>query len=208
MKMPKVQKNDNLQKYRQRQQEKNLSLVQRAIDHIHALGGDINFSLVSKVTYDIADATKEEKGVSLAGLSKNPLYRSMIEKAKMKNGIGRRELPHDKVGKVSVGDMQMSFHALRVENAKLKMENKVLSARLQQVEEPKQELDYIDMRIIKQYEQMQKICSSLVGRLLELEIVYIDIQNESLRVAMYEDIVLQREALRMFYAKELDAIKH
>lgn len=206
--MAKIQKNDNLQKYRQRQAEINTALVQKAIEHIRKLGGEINFSLVSKVTYDIADATKGEKGLSLAGLSKNKLYRSMIEKAKYANDIDKKSIKHNVQGKISVGDMQMSFHSLRMENAKLKAENKILSKQLQEMEIPRQEIGSIDMRIMKRYETMKNVCASLVSRLLELELVYIDKEKETLNLAIYDETVMQSEALKTIYQKELDGIKN
>lgn len=205
--MPKSQKNDNLAKYRERQQEQNQALVQRAIEHIQQLNGDVNFSLVSKVTYDIADATKGEKGISLAGLSKNKIYRSMIEKAKLSNGVNSDNLKNSAKSRVSIGDMQMSFHAIRVENAKLKMENKVLSERLKEINAPVQELGNIDMNIMKQYDEMKQVCSSLVSRLLELELAYIDNEKKTLNIAIYDEVILQKQSLELFYQKELHAIK-
>jgi len=206
--MPKSQKNDNLSKYRERQQEQNQALVQRAIEHIQQLNGDVNFSLVSKVTYDIADATKGEKGISLAGLSKNKIYRSMIEKAKLSNGVNSDNLKNSTKSRVSIGDMQMSFHAIRVENAKLKMENKVLSERLKEINAPVQELGNIDMNIMKQYDEMKQVCSSLVSRLLELELAYIDNEKKTLNIAIYDEVILQKQSLELFYQKELHAIKN
>ena len=206
--MPKVQKNDNLSKYREIQQSQNKALVQRAIEHIQQLNGDVNFSLVSKVTYDIADASKGEKGISLAGLSKSKIYRPMIEKAKMSNGVNADNLKNSTKSRVSIGDMQMSFHAMRVENAKLKMENKILSQRVKEIDAPVQELDNIDMNIMKQYEKMKQICASLVSRLLELELTYIDSEKETLNVAMYDEVILQKQSLELFYQKELHAIKN
>ena len=206
--MPKVQKNDNLSKYREIQQSQNKALVQRAIEHIQQLNGDVNFSLVSKVTYDIADAAKGEKGISLAGLSKSKIYRPLIEKAKLSNGVNADNLKNSTKSRVSIGDMQMSFHAMRVENAKLKMENKILSQRVKEIDVPVQELGNIDMNIMKQYEKMKQVCASLVNRLLELELTYIDSEKETLNVAMYDEVILQKQSLELFYQKELHAIKN
>ena len=203
--MPKLQKNNNLEKYRAQQQSQNESLIQRAISHIKRLNGDINFSLVSKVTYDIADTSKGEKGISLAGISKSKIYRPMIEKAKLSNGsnIGTVKNPSKKI---SVGDMQISFHSLRVQNAKLKMDNKVLLQQLKEIEVPRQELGNIDMNIMKQYSEMKQICASLVSRLSELELVYIDGEKTTLNVAIYDEVILQKESLELFYEKELHAL--
>jgi hypothetical protein len=77
--MVKKIKNNNLAEYRAFQEEKNKELVLKSIKYIKSLNGIINFSTVSQVTYDIADPLKNEKGLTLAGLSKNKLYRSLIE---------------------------------------------------------------------------------------------------------------------------------
>ena len=73
-------KNNNLAEYRAFQEEKNKELVLKSIKYIKSLNGIINFSTVSQVTYDIADPLKNEKGLTLAGLSKNKLYRSLIDR--------------------------------------------------------------------------------------------------------------------------------
>jgi len=206
--MPKAQKNDNLSKFREQQQTINEALIQRAIEHIQKLDGNVNFSLVSKVSYDLADPTKGETGISLAGISKSKIYRPMIEKAKLSNGLNKETVKNSIKGRISVGDMQMSFHSMRVENAKLKMENKILAQQLKEVESPRQELGNIDLNIMKQYDEMKQICSSLVSRLLELELVYIDNERTTLNVVIYDEIILQEQSLQLFYEKELHAIKN
>ena len=205
--MAKAKKNDNLAVYRERMQERNRALVERAIEHIRRLNGEINFSLVSKVTYDIADAAKGEKGISLAGISKNRLYRSMIEKAKLADGIKGKDKNVGVKSGVSVGDLQMSFHALRVENARLKNEKKILERQLKEMDRPVRELENIDANLLKRYEEMRRICSSIVSRLLELELAYIDGEKETLNVAIYDEVIVQKQTLELFFGKELDAIK-
>ena len=85
--MVKKSKNNNLAEYRAFQEEKNKELILKAIKYIKTLNGIINFSTVSQVTYDLADPLKKEKGLTLAGVSKNKLYRSLIDKAKLFQNI-------------------------------------------------------------------------------------------------------------------------
>ena len=205
--MSKLQKNNNLEKYREQQKSKNESLVQRAIEHIQKLNGDVSFSLVSKVSYDIADATKEERGISLAGISKSKTYRPMIEKAKLANGTNITHVKNPS-NKISVGDMQISFHSLRIDNAKLKMENKILTQQLKVLDTPREELGNIDVNIMNQYNEIKQICASLVSRLLELELTYIDREKTTLNVAIYDEVILQKQSLELFYEKELHALKN
>ena len=205
--MSKSPKNNNLDKYRERQGAINEALVKRAIDYIKELKGEINFSSVSKVTYDIADVQKGEEGITLAGISKSIVYRPMVEKAKAASSLGVSE-ESSSIKSLSVGDMQMSFHSLRVQNAKLKMENKVLSQSLKETEAPKQEIGNIQEDVIKQWEEMKQVSSSLVSRLMELELAYIDTKNATLNVTVYDEVIVSSKALKLFYEKELNELEY
>ena len=126
-------KNNNLAEYRAFQEEKNKELVLKSIKYIKSLNGIINFSTVSQVTYDIADPLKNETGLTLAGLSKNKLYRSIIEKAKLSQNIdmnlksNRSFYENSSNSNMTVADIKLQLHELRVKNVNLKMENKILS---------------------------------------------------------------------------------
>jgi len=61
--MKKKPKNDNLKKHQTALVERNTALVKRAIEHIKRVDGEISMSIVSKVTYEIADRENGEKGV-------------------------------------------------------------------------------------------------------------------------------------------------
>lgn len=129
-------KNNNLAEYRAFQEEKNKELVLKSIKYIKSLNGIINFSTVSQVTYDIADPLKNEKGLTLAGLSKNKLYRSLIEKAKLSQNIdinlksNRDFYENSSNSNMTVADIKLQLHELRVKNVNLKMENKILSEQM------------------------------------------------------------------------------
>ena len=129
-------KNNNLAEYRAFQEEKNKELVLKSIKYIKSLNGIINFSTVSQVTYDIADPLKNEKGLTLAGLSKNKLYRSLIEKAKLSQNIdinlksNRSFYENSSNSNITVADIKLQLHELRVKNVNLKMENKILSEQM------------------------------------------------------------------------------
>lgn len=203
-----VAKNDNLTKYREKSNQQNEMLIQRAIEHIASVGGDITFSTVSKVTYDIADYTKGEKGLTLPAISKSKIYRPMIEKAQASNMIVN---PKQKVkaigGKYSVGDMQLVLHELRVDNAKLKIENKILAMQIKAVQIPIQGVGNIEESVIKKADEIKGVAHSMVNRLLELELAYLDTTSLTLNVALYDEVIVSYEALQLFYKKELDEIK-
>jgi hypothetical protein len=205
--MTKVKKNNNLENYRTKQTQINKNLILKAIKHIRSLNGDINFSLVSQVTYDIANIEDGEKGISLAGISKSKVYRPLIEEAILANNKSDNKLISNTNTKISVGDIQLKTHALRIQNINLKKENKILKSTLQDIKLPKQEVGNINENILKQYENILDICSSLTSRLLELELAYIDIESSTLNVSMYGDVLVPKESLELYYKEKLDEIK-
>jgi len=206
--MKQLAKNDNLQKYREKQSKVNEELVKRAIEHIQKLGGNVSFSLVSKVTYDIADATKMEKGITLAGLSKSKIYRPMIEKAKLQNGLNTAKSKSTVKNNISLGDMQMSFHSLRVEVAKLKRENKILHETLAKVQLENRTIENVDIDILEKYNEMKQICISITNRLMELELAYIDTEALSLNVYAYNDVLVPSHSLQIYFQEKLDEINN
>jgi hypothetical protein len=205
---PKKSKNDNLIVYKNKLQKKNEQLVIRAIEHIKSLNGDINFSLVSQVTYDIANSMNDEKGISLAGLSKSKIYRPLIENAQLShNGkIGAKSSLSN--ADLSVGDIKLQIHGFRVQLLNLKQENKILSNQLQALDSPTQKSASIDENMLKKYKYFADVCSNLIRRLLELEIAYIDLDKVTLNVQMFDDVILTREALEMLYKDGLNELRN
>ena len=201
-------KNDNLVKYRQRLQEQNKNLILRAIEHIVSLNGEISFSMVSKVTYEIADALKGEKGLTLAGISKNPLYRTLIEKAKAQQNIKSNQINYSTKKNISAGDMQITLHSLRIENIELKRKIKILETKLKNINPAVEIMPNIDDKLFKEYEKLHSVCFSLVNRLLELELVYIDLKDKTLNVSVYNEVVMQKESLELILKDKIDEIRN
>jgi len=198
-------KNNNLQKYQQSLVERNTALIKRAIAHIREIGGEITKSIVSKVTYEIADPEKNEKGITLAGISKNSIYRTLIEEAAADTRKGRRELRGGR--QYTDGDIRMMLHALRVENAQIKRENTILSQQLKEVPNVIEQTQPIPDKLIQEYNAIKNAARSMVSRLCEMEMTYIDIENECLKVAHYNEVIVPKEALKLFYTKELHDIQ-
>lgn len=200
-------KNDNLFKHKEVLQKRNKALIERAILHITQLDGDINMSIVSRVSYEIANVENKEKGITLAGISKNPIYRALVEQAQsnkeMKNGT------KTKMGTslYSDGDARMMLHAMRVENEELKRKNKILSHQLKEDTHVIDTSEPIEATIIKEYNSLKNIAKSMANRLCELELAYIDTDTETLRVMHYDEILVPSESLKKFYLKELDEIQ-
>ena len=212
--MVKKIKNNNLAEYRAFQEEKNKELVLKSIKYIKSLNGIINFSTVSQVTYDIADPLKNEKGLTLAGLSKNKLYRSLIEKAKLSQNINinlksnRSFYENSSNSNMTVADIKLQLHELRVKNVNLKMENKILSEQMKTLSSTVSTVEPVSDDMLKKYKFLYQICSNLIGRLLELDVAYIDLERTTLNVQMYDDVILQKEALEILYKDKLNELKN
>ncbi|WP_323595992.1 hypothetical protein [Aliarcobacter butzleri] len=207
-------KNNNLAEYRAFQEEKNKELVLKSIKCIKSLNGIINFSTVSQVTYDIADPLKNEKGLTLAGLSKNKLYRSLIEKAKLSQNIdinlksNRSFYENSSNSNMTVADIKLQLHELRVKNVNLKMENKILSEQMKTLSSTVSTVEPVSDDMLKKYKFLYQICSNLISRLLELDVAYIDLERTTLNVQIYDDVILQKEALEILYKDKLNELKN
>lgn len=207
-------KNNNLAEYRAFQEEKNKELVLKSIKYIKSLNGIINFSTVSQVTYDIADPLKNEKGLTLAGLSKNKLYRSLIEKAKLSQNIdinlksNRSFYENSSNSNMTVADIKLQLHELRVKNVNLKMENKILSEQMKILSSTVSTVEPVSDDMLKKYKFLYQICSNLISRLLELDVAYIDLERTTLNVQIYDDVILQKEALEILYKDKLNELKN
>ena len=207
-------KNNNLAEYRAFQEEKNKELVLKSIKYIKSLNGIINFSTVSQVTYDIADPLKNEKGLTLAGLSKNKLYRSLIDKAKLSQNIdinlksNRSFYENSSNSNITVADIKLQLHELRVKNVNLKMENKILSEQMKTLSSTVSTVEPVSDDMLKKYKFLYQICSNLISRLLELDVAYIDLERTTLNVQIYDDVILQKEALEILYKDKLNELKN
>lgn len=207
-------KNNNLAEYRAFQEEKNKELVLKSIKYIKSLNGIINFSTVSQVTYDIADPLKNEKGLTLAGLSKNKLYRSLIEKAKLSQNIdinlksNRGSYENSSNSNMTVADIKLQLHELRVKNVNLKMENKILSEQMKTLSSTVSTVEPVSDDMLEKYKFLYQICSNLISRLLELDVAYIDLERTTLNVQIYDDVILQKEALEILYKDKLNELKN
>ncbi len=204
--LTKKRKNNNLNGYRIKLAEKNEALVKKAIAHIVSLSGEVSYSFVSKVTYGLADLQDGQNGLTVAGISKNPVYRALVDEAKANQEIhGRR--PSSNTKNLSNGDIQLMLHALRVENANLKRDNKILAMKIKEIPDVIETVPPIEDEIIKKANALQNIARSMVRRLCELELAYIDADTNTLRLSYYDETIVHAEALKLFYNKELDEIR-
>jgi len=199
MRKPYKGKNDNLKKHQEVLQERNRKMIQRTIEHIQKLGGKITMSSVSRVTYEIADPEKSEKGITLAGISKNPMYRAIIEEA-----ASSLSPPHSGTGstqRMSTGDARLKLHSLRVEKLRLEDENRILKKQLLVIPQHIETVDVFSEKLLHEHSQTIELFCTFIYRLNELEITYRD-TGGALRLALYDEVVVPKKTMEILFNNE------
>lgn len=201
-------KNNNLAEYKEKLLKRNTALIKRAIAHIEQLGGEISMSIVSRISYEIAKIENDEKGITLAGISKNPIYKQLVEQAKVKNGLHNHNSRGAKINPsyISEGDAKLLLHAQRVENEQLKRDNRILLKQLQETPTAIEVVEPVGDELLREYQLLKQVVRSMVNRLCELEVAYVEAKTETLKVAIYNETIVNSDALKIFYRKELDEI--
>ena len=197
----KPSKNANLAAYRQETAERNEALVRSAVEYILDMEGEPTFSMVSRVTHDLALRDGIGKGLSAAGLSKNPIYRDIILKAKANDG-GKRV----RASVMAEGDARMALHSLRIENARLKRENSILSDRLATRSPPVEVASPHPEKLIEDSSTMRRTSRALIERLMEEEVALIDQKTGNLILVGFNTVLAQKEALALILNTEKEIL--
>ena len=188
---------NNLKEYKQRQQEINAKLVQRAIEHIIKIGGNLSVNNVSRTTYEIASPEKGEKGLTPAAISKNPLYKNMILKAKAEKNKQRADAPN----LMTIGDLQMQLLQERQKNQELKIKIKILEDQLSKVSlieknvlpKPSLEQDCLDIR--QENKELKSILKGVINVLVNLDLV--ENKDGDIVVSLYGNTLLKKEHIKL-----------
>ena len=186
---------NNLKEYKQKQLETNKNLVQRAIEHLKKIGGNINITSVSRTTKEIADAAKGEKGLTAAALSKNKLYKTMILKAKAETIKIDEKCPTG----LSLGDLELKLYQERQKNEELKIKIKILEDQLSKISlinqsQPKEEKngyyqDCIELR--EENKHLRSLLKGVIYTLSKLEIV--ENVDGDIKVSLYGTTLIDKE---------------
>lgn len=179
---------DNFKKYRDKRSVINIKLIQKSIDNIVAIHGEISGNNVSKTTYLIADIKTGEKGITPSAISKNAIYRTLIEKAKMLSTDSKNS-----INPITSGDMRMNLFNLRVEKEKLRRENIVLRELLKKYGGDLSSIDIKNYENIEKIELVKQASIGLVQRLFELGIAEYDTTNGALVLSQLGDILLDMQ---------------
>ena len=138
----------------------------------------------------------------------------LIEKAKLSQNIdinlksNRSFYENSSNSNMTVADIKLQLHELRVKNVNLKMENKILSEQMKTLSSTVSTVEPVSDDMLKKYKFLYQICSNLISRLLELEVAYIDLERTTLNVQIYDDVILQKEALEILYKDKLNELKN
>lgn len=190
-------KNNNLKEYKRKQQEKNAKLVQRAIDYLKKVGGNISINSVSRTTYEIANPEKEEKGLTPAAISKNKLYKNMLLKAKAEKDNFKTDNPNC----MSIGDLQIKLYKERKTNEELKIKIKILEDQLSNVSLIKQKslksnIQEECLDIKEENKHLKSLLKGIISTLGKLELI--EIINGDIKISMYGTTLLNKENLKIF----------
>ncbi|PHO10786.1 hypothetical protein CPG37_02780 [Malaciobacter canalis] len=185
-------KKDNLKEFRDKRVEINVILVQKTIDKIVALNGELSANNVSKTSYLIADSVLGEKGISPSAISKNIIYKQMIQKAQQE--MGSNEGPK---GFKTDGDIRIELFSTKIEMEKIKKENKLLREVLKKYGGNLNSFDMPSYEEIEKNQLIQQASKGLIQRLYELGLAEYDMKKEALVLVQLGDILLYRNGYKL-----------
>lgn len=123
----------NLSNYRQEQSKINVALVNRCIEYLADNDINITLSSVSDLSFRIAKSENKEKGLTVAALSKNEVYRALIKEAEAKAFAKSDKTNY----KAPLGDAEarLEIYKLKSQVAELKQENRILKHNLSNIDD-------------------------------------------------------------------------
>lgn len=189
-------KRNNLKEYKRKQQEINAKLVQRAIEHIKKLGGNLSVNNVSRTTYEIANPDKGEKGLTPAAISKNQLYKTMLLKAKAE----KNNYTQDNTKLMTIGDLEVKLYQEKVKNKELSIKIKILEDQLlkislvekQNSRSKSLEQDCMDIR--EENKHLKSLLKGIISTLAKLDMV--EMVDGDIRISLYDVVLLNKENLK------------
>ncbi len=189
-------KRNNLKEYKRKQQEINAKLVQRAIEHIKKLGGNLSVNNVSRTTYEIANPDKGEKGLTPAAISKNQLYKTMLLKAKAE----KNNYTQDNTKLMTIGDLEVKLYQEKVKNKELSIKIKILEDQLSKISLVEKqnsrskslEQDCMDIR--EENKHLKSLLKGIISTLAKLDMV--EMVDGDIRISLYDVVLLNKENLK------------
>lgn len=194
-------KRDNLKSYRDEKVRKNTVLVKRCISHIQKYGGNISLSNVSKVSYDIVQDT--EKGLSVPALSKNKLYKNLVEQAKSEtdNNVShtKEELSSKTLKEMSQAELIAEIYKLRVSTLENNNELDILK---DVISEHNINSSSVNNTIDEDNKECKFALEHAINTLLKENILYIDKNTFDVKLAAIGTLVLKGSVFRKIFPKK------
>ena len=186
----------NATKYQQSQKEITIQLIKDAIKHIMGLGGIINQSTVARATQDIADKSKNQKGLTPGAISKNDIYRDLVNNA---TEMSSNPMQPKSLKDYAQADIRIQLGALRVKYSMIKDENKIMKSKLESYKEEtlSNSQNAINTTSVDDNTLLFKhALKDIVKSLLIEDVCYIDKDDGSLKLSVYESLLLDEVILQ------------
>lgn len=196
-------KRDNLKSYREEKVKRNTELLKRSIEHIKKYSGNISMSTVSKVTYDIAK--EDEKGLSVPAISKNELYRALVQEAQNNTAHKNRSIQENELSSKALKDMSQAeliaeIYKLRVSTLQTQKELAVLK---DIVAEYKINTS-VDNKDTKSDTECIFALQHTLQVLLGQNILYIEKETFDVKLAAFGTLVLKGSIYKKFFNNKVD----
>lgn len=183
---------DNLKIYRDEKVKRNTELLKRAIEHIKQYSGTISMSNVSKVSYEIAK--DNENGLSVPALSKNKLYKALIEEAKNSSDSHKQQAINKELSSKTLKDMSQpeliaEIYKLRVASLSNEKESSVLKDIIAEYKIDKNIV--ADVRSDEESKECLFALEHAITVLLAQDILYIEQETFDVKLAAFGTLVLK-----------------
>lgn len=193
-----MSKDANLSHYRQERLKINTALIRRCLEYMTINDIKITMSSVSDLSFRIAKYENKEKGLTTAALSKNELYRALIQESQQsaftKTG--------NKTYATPMGDAEIRLEIFKLKSkvAELKQENRILRHNLADTTEriditstPESE----QVKIIQENNELKLALEGIIELLSKRKLAVFDIDKHIIKLSPpMGDILLRGELLK------------
>lgn len=190
-------KRDNFKDYRNKLVETNTKLIQKSIDSIISMKGELSPNNVSKTSFLVADKNLGERGISPSTISKNSFYKTLIQKAQFECSSNK-----ETTNLSTDGDIRIKLFTTNIEKEKLKKENLLLKKVLKKYGGNLTSFDISNYEDIENAELIRQSAKGLIQRLFELGLVEHNMDNGALVLAQLGDVLLQRHGYNLIMGEQ------
>lgn len=188
---------DNFMKYRNKRLDINTKLIQKAIDNIISMNGELSANNVSKITYFVADIKFEEKGISPSAISKNQIYKNLIQKANLRNTNNKSNFNY-----ITDGDIRLELFQIRIEKEKILKENILLKNILKKYGGDLTMLDISKYQDLEKMTLIKQAARGLINRLFELELAEYNISTGELVLTQLHDVLINSTGYKLIIGED------